>query len=45
MAIVVNGMIMFNGMNLGPVSQMKHEVKDGTIIDISYDRPNRLVIS
>lgn len=45
MGYVVNGVVVVNGMAIGSVSQLKNELKDGTVLDLEYDRPRMIVIS
>ena len=40
MAVVQNGVVYVNGDPIGSVDKYK----DGTVIDINYDRPNVIVL-
>lgn len=44
MAVIINGGVWVNGMWVGSASQLKNEVKDGTVIDVDYKRPNRITL-
>lgn len=41
MAIVVGDKVLVDGLFVGYADQLKNEVKDGTVLNLEYDRPLR----